>query len=67
MGAIQFANVRPLVACVCVAAALTGCAAPGPSLKQQADESAARKVEHRKQEEFTKSLPPTQSTPIYKP
>ncbi len=47
-------------------AALVGCA-QGPSIKQRADEAVTERTKNKQSEEFAKSLPPTQSTPIYKP
>ncbi|MFL6583570.1 MAG: hypothetical protein ACJ8KU_03530 [Chthoniobacterales bacterium] len=44
-----------------------GCGPPGPSIKQQADEHAATKKAQKQEEDFARSLPPTQSKPVYKP
>lgn len=46
---------------------LSACGSQGPSLKERADEAAQRKKSNKEQEDFAKSLPPTESKPIFKP
>lgn len=58
---------RRAIALVAVGVLLSACGAPGPSLKERADEAAQRKKANKEQEEFAKSLPPTDSKPIFKP
>ena len=56
--------------CIATLAASALCAVScsnGPSMKQRADESTERGEAAKKQEAFGKSLPPTQSKPIFKP
>ena len=59
-----------VVRAICVGAMagaiFVGCA-QGPSIKQRADEAVTEKKQHKEQEEFTKSLPPTEGKPIYQP
>jgi predicted small lipoprotein YifL len=62
---------RGLAAAICVALAaeftLAGCGSQGPSIKQRADEAALRKKQNKEEEDFARSLPPTQAKPVYKP
>lgn len=51
---------------IAIAASLGACGG-GPSIKQQADERAQRNAAVKKQEDFARSLPPTEAKPIYKP
>lgn len=60
-------HVRRALLLASAAAFFGGCASQGPSLKERADEAAQRRKSHKEQEEFTKSLPPTDSKPIFKP
>lgn len=46
---------------------LGACGPQGPSMKQRADEAAARKKANKESEDFAKSLPPTDAKPIFKP
>jgi hypothetical protein len=60
-------NQRPAqVALLALVIAAAGCN-NGPSIKQRADEADATRKAHKQQEEFAKSLPPTQAPPVYKP
>ena len=49
------------------ATVLVACAAPGPSIKQRADEATERRKANKASEDFAKTLPPTDSKPIFKP
>lgn len=63
-----FRSFRSLAFGVTLSAAFfaTGCAS-GPSLKQKADDRTEQRANARKQADFEKSLPPTQSKPVFKP
>lgn len=58
-----------LRACVAVAvgALLAGCPSRGGNVMTQGKDQAAARAEARQQEEFAKSLPPTQAKPVYRP
>ncbi|MFL6527908.1 MAG: hypothetical protein ACJ8I9_04690 [Chthoniobacterales bacterium] len=52
---------------VAIIASLAACGAPGPSIKERADEAAQHKKANKENEEFAKTLPPTNAKPIFKP
>jgi ribosomal protein L12E/L44/L45/RPP1/RPP2 len=60
-------GVLRITAAAAILTALAACAAPGPSMKERAEEAAQRKKANKENEEFAKSLPPTDAKPIFKP
>ena len=52
---------------VAILASMAACGAPGPSMKERADEAAQRKKANKENEDFAKTLPPTDAKPIFKP